>query len=194
MSYEPIFSREDQTVTVDGVTVTLGESLAGTSFLSLFAQASDIAEGDFYSDDGYIYRDGKRARKYFAYRQGWKHFWSPVTKDLRRLERIVERLNQKLDAAWARHLKMWHEAWAFPERAKRDGQPSAWFYEPRNNDYMIHYVYEDERDGLTHSFDWVGRDRNEPPLNRPEFGVEFARVYRQQRLWSKMLYEVRVDG
>lgn len=63
-----------------------------TSALGLLAANPEVVNGDVYAEDGFIYRDGIKIRKYWQWRDGWNHFWGPTVYQLSRVEAIYNKL------------------------------------------------------------------------------------------------------
>jgi hypothetical protein len=87
---QEIFSRKGNKTRVGNVSVTLPNNV---SFLSIVG--NPMSNGEEFRDDGFVYRKGKRLRKWFRNKEGWNHFWPPVLDQLARIEALYFKSYQR---------------------------------------------------------------------------------------------------
>jgi len=61
---------------------------------------NNVFDGDDFRDDGYVYRNNKKVRKWFSSMGDWEHFWHPVLNDIPRLESLYHRLMERNHRHW----------------------------------------------------------------------------------------------
>lgn len=143
------------------IRITVPKNRSGLSILGL----NTVSDGDTFESDYYVYRDGKRVRKWFSFRRGWSHFWPPVLDALLRIETLHERFEQRIEknlAARRAHLDLIRSK---VQSTKTAGSPETWVvyakpthsYEPSGNFTFWRYevYFEPRYKAWTFCWHWV---------------------------------------
>lgn len=123
-----------------------------------------VNDNEVFSEDYWVYKDGKRIRKWFSYCEGWNHFWTPVLDDIKHLESVYHKLqirSQKRYGMMNKHLELimrtskqtknkWGgKSWfihAKPSRPENQSEGECWLYDIHISDYF---------GGPAYSMNWV---------------------------------------
>lgn len=130
-----------------------------------------LQNNDEFKDDYFIYREGKKLRKYFSHRSGWKHYWPPVIKQLRRIENLRERLRVRAEKFYARRTSLLQEILAVApsygdvfssDHYHKDYKivhaiPTHAYTKSGDKDHWLYLVGVDPNFGLSFTFEWVSK-------------------------------------
>ena len=144
--------------------------------------------GEIHSDDGYVYRDGVKLRKWFSNISGYqrrKYFWHPCLKEIAKIENLYHKLSARRTFSWERMEEIFEQVTQVSTPILRYHEQT-WIahakpthlYEPGEKSYWIFYLYKQYIGGkkqFTFNFDWVV----EPEVKiLPELGQEMYRANR----------------
>lgn len=59
-----------------------------------------FANGEMFGQDGYVYKDNKKIKKWFSHREGWNHFWEPTLRQIARIEHLYQKAVLKAQKRW----------------------------------------------------------------------------------------------
>ena len=151
-----------------------------------------------YADDGYIYENGKRTKKWFISKRGWNHYWEPATRDIIKLEALYQKLVKRETRRWDRISELLEEIYkqaplyedvvsesskdykryrcgkrilhAVPLHSYEGDKNHLWLYEIGYTD-----IYMNGTKMLGCSFDWVETPKEQilPELGSALYHLEF---------------------
>lgn len=143
------------------------------STLSVLANedTKKMMEGDTYREDGFVYHNDVRLRKWFAYRQGWNHYWEPIINQLSRLESLYYQLSLREQKKWKKISGILAEIVASDKTTSQWGEekhcahakvshtgnyhkPGWWVYWVSPSTFV-------SGPGLCFSFDWLDKEPEE---------------------------------
>lgn len=142
------------------------------SAVSILSADNGIPDGVEFRDDGYIYRDGRRLRKYFVYHPRWKHYWEPGDEP-GRLARLYSRLQTRFQVTFERLSSVAQEIIATGRRVSRDGE-SYFVADHRRPDGSWEQHWIRPEGGWVYGF---ARAEVKRPINQ-ELGEKFHRLER----------------
>lgn len=167
---QTIFERKkSKTTFANGVKVKVPEDRSVLSMLG-----NKFGHGEEFRQDGYVYSKKKRLRKWFAMREGWKHFWAPLENQLVRVEatyfKLVKR-QEKLYSTLDKHIR------AIMRRTRskdRYGQPAYVVHSHGEHGWFAYYIYEREESSWAYSYDRL--DKKPAKIMNRKLGDEMHRL------------------
>ena len=134
------------------------------SFYHNGSRLSQFLSGEKLNEDGWIYKNKKQVRKWFQHRNNWNYFWSPVLKEIPRIEKLYCRLLDQQNKLWkltSEKIKEitntepfldvhGHKVWLAHAKPKFN-------INSRSEDYGYHlYTFSNDSGyGISWSYDWV---------------------------------------
>lgn len=159
------------------------------SFLSVLGN-NPAAHGDEFREDGWVYNDGKKVRKWFiSLKDGYpRHIWEPKLDDVITLEAKYQKVHSKLKEFWANEYK---QAYEEMKKAKIAHAKPTHKFSPAY-DGVNWWLYKvsfyggayNERDDSSVRWDWVHEP--EEPINL-EIGQRYYDISRKNMRWCGYL-------
>jgi hypothetical protein len=144
---QTIFKRKGTKVKAGAVKFTVPQTQSALSIIGTNA----IYDQDDFRDDNFVYRNNKKHRKWFSYREGWNHFWEPCINELSRIENIYHKLTIRLNKSYEPTNKIL-------EKIEKTKKGTKWIaHAKQNNDWLKYFIYKDwaRHSGLSFSFEWL---------------------------------------
>jgi hypothetical protein len=159
----------------DYIQISIPKGILALSILS----SNSFSDEEEFREDGYVYKDGVRLRKWFSYQRGWKYFWKPCLNNIPRLENVYHRLCLRSSRNWANIEKMMKHIRNVVPKTVSHGENtfkvcSDYAYSRGGNtEYFQYSIYERG----SYSSDWVSSEEYEKDKN-VSLGNEFHKLSR----------------
>jgi len=158
-----------------------------------------------YADDGYVYEDEIKIKKYFLYKPGWNHYWEPATRNIIKLEslyhRLLKRTNRFNDKITELIAEIYEKAPLYEDVIDKDSKDYKKYY---SKEKVVHAKPDHNKKGdkiwlyqiapnkyfnnrLAYSYDWV--DCSEEAMVYPELGNKL--YYLDYHSRPKFVYSIK---